>query len=87
MRPMTWHLRYEGHAVNETRICRPMPEKRANVGDALGGGMSRRCSDAVNSLPIKGYATCQTLPLQGCPIHPDFALTLWAVSSGMGPAS
>ncbi|SFD89277.1 DUF5906 domain-containing protein, partial [Salipiger profundus] len=32
-------------------------EKRAKVGDALRGGISWRCSDAVNSLSRKGYAT------------------------------
>ena len=37
-------------------------EKRAKVGDALRGGMSWRCSRAVNSLPRKRYATCD----QGC---------------------
>ncbi|WP_424988727.1 hypothetical protein, partial [Microbulbifer sp. S227A] len=30
-------------------------EKRAKVGDALRGGISWRCSDAVNSQPRKGY--------------------------------
>jgi len=46
-------------------------EKRAKVGDALKGGISWRCSDAVNSLSRKGYATCQRLPSPSCPIHPD----------------
>ena len=50
-------------------------EKRAKVGDALRGGISWRCSDAVNSLPRKGYATCKRLPSPNCPIHRDLAPT------------
>jgi CRP-like cAMP-binding protein len=50
-------------------------EKGAKVGDALRGGISWRCSDAVNSLPRKGYATCQRLPLRRCLIHPGFPRT------------
>ncbi|WP_245964035.1 DUF262 domain-containing protein, partial [Roseinatronobacter ekhonensis] len=42
-------------------------EKRAKVGDALRGGISWRCSDAVNSQSRKGYATCQRLPSLNCP--------------------
>ncbi|SEK11135.1 Acetolactate synthase large subunit [Marinovum algicola] len=34
-------------------------EKRARVGDALRGGITWRCSDAVNSLQRKGYATAR----------------------------
>ena len=41
-------------------------EKRAKVGDALRGGISWRCSDAVDSLPRKGYATCP-LCQRSCP--------------------
>ena len=44
-------------------------EKRAKVGDALRVGISWRCSDAVDSLPRNGYATCQRLPSPSCPIH------------------
>jgi amino acid transporter len=47
-------------------------EQRAKVGDALRGGISWRCSDAVNSQPRKGYATCQTIPSPCCLIHPGF---------------
>ena len=38
-------------------ITLEISEKRAKVGDALRGGISWRCSDAVNSQPRKGYAT------------------------------
>ncbi|KPQ06217.1 MAG: hypothetical protein HLUCCA12_12265, partial [Rhodobacteraceae bacterium HLUCCA12] len=38
-------------------IIRFNMEKRAKVGDALRGGISRRCRVAVNSLLRKGYAT------------------------------
>ncbi|WCR18912.1 transposase domain-containing protein [Paracoccus alcaliphilus] len=44
-------------------------EKRAKVGDARRGGISWRCSDAVNSQRRKGYATCTTIPSPDCPIH------------------
>ena len=51
-------------------------EKRAKDGDVLRGGISWRCSDAVNSLQRKVYATCQRLPLPRCLIHPDVPRTL-----------
>ena len=50
-------------------------EKRAKVGDALKGGISWRCSRAVDSLPRKGYATCQRRSSPSCLIHPDFLRT------------
>ena len=50
-------------------------KKGAKVGDALRGGISLRCSDAVNSLPRNGYATCQRLPLRRCLIHSGFPRT------------
>ena len=62
-------------------------EKRAKVGDALRGGISRRCRVAVNSLLRKGYATCQRLPSPICPIHRDFAPTRSPTSCAMEPAS
>ena len=40
---------------NKERETRCQAEKRAKVGDALRGGISWRCSDAVNSQPRKGY--------------------------------
>ena len=52
-----------------------LTEKCAKVGDALRGGISWRCLRAVNSLPRKGYATCQRLPSPSCLIHPDFPRT------------
>ncbi|WP_297767794.1 hypothetical protein [uncultured Roseovarius sp.] len=58
--------------------------KRAKVGDALRGGISWRCSDAVNSLVRKGYATCQRLPSPNCPIHrvfhPTHSRTFYAMA-------
>ena len=62
-------------------------EKRAKVGDALRGGISRRCRVAVNSLLRKGYATCQRLPSPNCPIHRDLAPTLSLTFCAMARAS
>jgi len=62
-------------------------EKRAKVGDALRGGISWRCSDAVDSLPRKGYATCQRLPSPSCPIHRVIHPTPSPTSCAMGLAS
>ncbi|CUH63569.1 putative transposase OrfB [Thalassovita gelatinovora] len=62
-------------------------EKRAKVGDALRDDISWRCSDAVNSLPRKGYATCQRLPSPNCRIHRVFPLTRSLTSSEMARAS
>jgi len=50
-------------------------EQGAKVGDALRGGISWRCRDAVNSQLRKGYATWKRLPLPTFPIHRDFHLT------------
>jgi hypothetical protein len=65
----------QARTSNELRKLGVFVEKRAKVGDALRGGISRRCSDAVNSLLRKGYATCRRLPLPRCQIHPGFRRT------------